>query len=135
GSVACVTRRVGGDQNDSPALSACRLTNKKEPTSAIPATQAQNRIKPRGESILQLHPTIAATVPSAPLKVIIGANARRYSAERSINVRMTCRCSAAQFDSMRILCITKSSLAQVVFPRVNEVIRLRLRSPYSNHPA
>src|SRR6266536_141522 len=100
GSVAWVTRRVGGDQNGSPALRACRRTSRKDPTNATAATQAQKAMNPLGESILELHPVIAAAVPTAPLKVMMGAKARRYTADRSINVRMTCRWSAAQFDSM-----------------------------------
>jgi hypothetical protein len=42
----------------------------------------------------------AAATPSVPANNMRGANARRYTAERSINVRMVCKFSAAQFDSM-----------------------------------
>jgi hypothetical protein len=42
----------------------------------------------------------AAATPSVPANNMRGANARRYTAERSIKVRMVCKFSAAQFDSM-----------------------------------
>jgi len=41
---------------------------------------------------------------------MIGANARRYTAERSINVRIVCNCSAAWFGSMPLLCHAKPDL-------------------------
>ena len=41
GSKAWVTRRVGGDQNGSDSLSACRRTRKSEPPKATRLTAAQ----------------------------------------------------------------------------------------------
>src|ERR1700744_809788 len=45
--------------------------------------------------------------PRTPANRMMGASARRYTAERSINVRMVCRFSSAQFDSIIILCKAK----------------------------
>ena len=53
----------------------------------------------------------AAATPIMPAKIIIGASARRYTAERSINVRMVCRFSSAHFGSMNRLCSAKPNLA------------------------
>ena len=77
GSMAWVMRRVGGDQKGSDSLSACRRTSRKEPAIASAPTQAQKRMKARGDLILKIQPARAATVPMAPLKVMMGANARR----------------------------------------------------------
>src|ERR1043166_4633403 len=77
GSSACVTRRVGGDQNGSASLSACRRTKRKEPTAATRATPAQNTIKLRGAATPKLQPVAAAAKPKTPLKIMMGASARR----------------------------------------------------------
>src|SRR6185295_17828332 len=95
GNKACVTRRVGGDQKGSESFKACRRTRKKEPVNAIAATPAQYRINQRGRSISKSRPAAAEKRPSTPLKVMMGPSARRYRAERSIKVRMTCKFSAA----------------------------------------
>ena len=99
-SIACATRRVGGDQKGSDSFSACRRTSKNEPANANTAAPAQLPMKPRVESILKNHPSTPPATPTIPVKIIMGASARRYNAERSINVRMTWRCSVAQFESM-----------------------------------
>src|ERR1700690_2794776 len=49
----------------------------------------------------------AAATPSVPANNMMGANARRYTAERSIKVRMVCKFSAAQFDSMALTLLHK----------------------------
>ena len=77
GSSACVTRRVGGDQKGSDSLRACRRTRRNEPATAITPTPAQKRMNARGEPMLIPQPSAAAARPTTPLKIMMGASARR----------------------------------------------------------
>src|ERR1022692_1399325 len=71
------------------------------------ATAAQYAANRRDVSNLRAAPTMPAAIPVAPTKPMTGARARRYTADRSIKVRMTCRFSEAQSFCMRRLCNTK----------------------------
>ena len=103
GDMAWATRRVGGDQNGSASFNAWRRTSRNDNSEATTLTPIQNPANDAGRSIFTKHAAVAAAIPITPHVSIMGASARRYSAERSMSVRMTCRWSVAQLASIRTL--------------------------------
>ena len=58
------TRRVGGDQNGSLSLMACRRAIRNAPTTANTAVSGHSRVKAIGESKWKTIPIIAAATPT-----------------------------------------------------------------------
>ncbi|HAB19666.1 MAG TPA: hypothetical protein DCE44_24935 [Verrucomicrobiales bacterium] len=87
GNMALATRRAGGVQNGSAARNAwVRIISRLTDTAKI-ATPSQNEANHAADTDANT-PTAIASVPSPPTLNRVGPSARRYTAARSIKLRM-----------------------------------------------